>query len=92
MPSDYGALGYAGVMTVLTAARAANSVAGDKLVGALSGMKFDLYKGPEYYRVCDHQSVQSVLIIDSRRDVRVPECPMAVALSLHKAHFWPDIV
>ncbi len=66
VPSDYGALGYAGVMTVLTAARAANSVAGDKLVGALSGMKFDLYKGPEYYRVCDHQSVQSMLIIDSR--------------------------
>ncbi|HET7883105.1 MAG TPA: ABC transporter substrate-binding protein [Acetobacteraceae bacterium] len=66
VPSDYGALGFAGVMTVLTAARAAGSVASDKLVEALQGMKFDLYKGPEYYRPCDHQAVQSMLIIDSR--------------------------
>jgi branched-chain amino acid transport system substrate-binding protein len=29
-------------------------------------MKYDLYKGPQYYRACDHQSVQSVLIVDSR--------------------------
>jgi branched-chain amino acid transport system substrate-binding protein len=66
VPSDYGALGYAGVMTVLTAARAANSVASDKLIAAMSGMKYDLYKGPEHYRTCDHQAVQSMLIIDSR--------------------------
>jgi branched-chain amino acid transport system substrate-binding protein len=66
VPSDYGALGFAGVMTVLTAARAAGSVASDKLIEAMQGMKFDLYKGPEYYRACDHQAVQSLLIIDSR--------------------------
>jgi branched-chain amino acid transport system substrate-binding protein len=66
VPSDYGALGFAGVMTVLTAARAAGSVASDKLIEAMRGMKFDLYKGPEYYRTCDHQAVQSFLIIDNR--------------------------
>jgi len=29
-------------------------------------MKYDLYKGPQYYRQCDHQSVQSVLIVGNR--------------------------
>lgn len=66
VPSDYGALGFAGVMTVLTAARTAGSVASDKLVEAMRGMKYDLYKGPEQYRACDHQAVQSLLIVDSR--------------------------
>ncbi len=66
VPSDYGALGFAGVMTVLTAARSAGSIASDKLIEAMRGMKFDLYKGPEHYRTCDHQAVQSLLIIDSR--------------------------
>lgn len=66
VPSDYGALGFAGVMTVLTAAKHAGSSATDKLIAAMQGMKYDLYKGPEYYRTCDHQAVQSVLIVDSR--------------------------
>ncbi|HVC62231.1 MAG TPA: ABC transporter substrate-binding protein [Acetobacteraceae bacterium] len=66
VPSDYGALGFAGVMTVLTAAKHANSVATDKLIAAMQGMKYDLYKGPEYYRTCDHQAVQSALVVDSR--------------------------
>ena len=66
VPSDYAALGFAGVMTVLTAARNAGSIETDKLISAMQGMKYDLYKGPQYYRVCDHQSVQSVLIVESR--------------------------
>jgi len=66
VPSDYGALGFAGVMTVLTAARAAGTIASAKLIEAMRGMKFDLYKGPEHYRTCDHQAVQSVLIINNR--------------------------
>ncbi|HET8997484.1 MAG TPA: ABC transporter substrate-binding protein, partial [Acetobacteraceae bacterium] len=66
VPSDYGALGFAGVMTVLTAAKHAGSVATEKLVDALRGMKYDLYKGAETYRTCDNQAVQSVLIVESR--------------------------
>ena len=71
VPSDYGALGFAGVMTVLTAAKQAGSVASDKLVAAMRGMKYDLYKGPEYYRGCDHQAVQSALIVESLYTTRV---------------------
>jgi branched-chain amino acid transport system substrate-binding protein len=66
VPSDYGALGFAGVMTVLTAARIAGSMESDKLVESMQGLKFDLYKGPEAYRACDHQAIQSVLVMDSR--------------------------
>ncbi len=66
VPSDYGALGFAGVMTVLTAAKRAGSIATDELVAAMQDMKYDLYKGPEYYRTCDHQAVQSALVVDSQ--------------------------
>jgi len=66
VPTDYGTLGFAGVMTVLTAAKAAGTVDVDKVIEAMRALKYDLYKGPQYYRTCDHQSVQSILIIESR--------------------------
>lgn len=66
VPSDYGALGYGGVKTVLMAAKAAGSTDTDKVIAALEGLKYDYYKGAQYYRKCDHQSVQSVLIIESK--------------------------
>lgn len=66
VPSDYGALGFAGVMTVLTAARTAGSIASAKVIEAMREMKYDLYKGSERYRACDHQAVQSVLIMSNR--------------------------
>jgi branched-chain amino acid transport system substrate-binding protein len=69
VPSDYGALGFAGVMTVLSAAKTAGSVASDKLTAAMRDMKYDLYKGPQYYRACDQQAVQSALIVDSQFSV-----------------------
>jgi branched-chain amino acid transport system substrate-binding protein len=69
VPTDYGTLGFAGVMTVLTAARNAGSTDTAKVAEAMAAMKYDLYKGPEYYRACDHQAVQSVLIVESRSTV-----------------------
>ena len=66
VPSDYGALGYAGVRAVLEAAKAAGGTDTAKVVDALSGMKFDFYKGPEQYRACDHQAVQSVFVLESK--------------------------
>src|ERR1700760_231543 len=71
LPSDYGALGYGGVRTVLEAVKAAGSVDTDKVIAALEALKYDYYKGPQYYRKCDHQSVQSVLVIQSKsKDMR----------------------
>ncbi|QDM16054.1 ABC transporter substrate-binding protein [Tardiphaga sp. vice352] len=66
VPSDYGALGYGGVKTLLMAAKAAGSLDADKVIAAIEALKYDYYKGPQYYRGCDHQSVQSVLIIESK--------------------------
>ena len=66
VPSDYGALGYGGVKTLLMAAKAAGSLETDKVIAAIEALKYDYYKGPQFYRGCDHQSVQSVLIIESK--------------------------
>jgi branched-chain amino acid transport system substrate-binding protein len=71
LPTDYGALGYGGVRTVLAAVKNAGSVDTDKVIAALEALKYDFYKGPQYYRKCDHQSVQSVLVIKSKsKDMR----------------------
>ncbi len=66
IPSDYGALGYAGVITVLSAVRTAGAVDTEKVVDALAALKYNAYKGPQHYRACDHQSVQPVLTIQSK--------------------------
>jgi branched-chain amino acid transport system substrate-binding protein len=66
VPSDYGALGYAGVKTLLMAAKSAGTTDTDKVIEAMDALKYEYYKGPEYYRKCDHQAVQSVFIIESK--------------------------
>jgi branched-chain amino acid transport system substrate-binding protein len=38
----------------------------EKVIAAMRALKYDYYKGPQYYRGCDHQSVQSVLIVQSK--------------------------
>ncbi|MBS0598208.1 MAG: ABC transporter substrate-binding protein [Proteobacteria bacterium] len=65
-PSDYAALGFASVISPLNAIKQANSTAPDAIVEAMSKMQLDYYKGPQHYRACDHQSVQSVLIVESQ--------------------------
>ena len=66
VPSDYGSLAYAGVRTLLEATRIAGSTDQDGVIAAMEALKYDYYKGPQYYRKCDHQSVQTVLIIESK--------------------------
>ena len=66
VPSDYGAMGYTGVKTLLMGAKAAGTLDTDKVFEAVEALKYDYYKGPEYYRKCDHQAVQSVFIIESK--------------------------
>ena len=66
VPSDYGALGYSGVRSILAAVKNAGSTDTEKVAAALRALKYDVYKGPQFYRGCDHQSVQSVLIVESK--------------------------
>lgn len=67
-PSDYGAMGYSGVKALLEASRTAGSVEADKVIPAMEALKYDYYKGPQYFRKCDHQSVQSVFLIKSKKE------------------------
>ena len=64
-PSDYGAMAYSAVKSLLLAVKGAGSSDTDKVAAALRGLKYDTYKGPQYYRACDQQSVQSVMVIEA---------------------------
>jgi len=66
VPSDYGALGYAGVRSVLQAVVNAKSTDSDKVADALGRLEYNWYKGNQFYRKCDHQSVQSIIIVESK--------------------------
>jgi branched-chain amino acid transport system substrate-binding protein len=66
VPSDYGALGYAGIKSVLQAVKDADATDSVRVSIALRQLKYDWYKGPQFYRKCDHQSVQSVVIVESK--------------------------
>jgi branched-chain amino acid transport system substrate-binding protein len=66
VPSDYGALGYAGIRSVLQAVLNAKSTDSLPVSIALRQLKYNWYKGDQFYRKCDHQSVQSVVIVESK--------------------------
>ncbi|CEJ15837.1 hypothetical protein BN1110_06185 [bacterium YEK0313] len=67
VPTDYGAYGFTGVHSLLLAMQAAGGTDTDKVVAALEALKYDIAKGPQSYRACDHQSVQSVLVLESKK-------------------------
>ena len=66
-PTDYGAYGFTGVYSLLLAMQAAGGPETDKVIAALEELKYDVAKGPQSYRNCDHQSVQSVLVLESKK-------------------------
>jgi branched-chain amino acid transport system substrate-binding protein len=66
VPTDYGALGYAGIRSILQGVVDAKSTDSNKVSDAMGRMKYNWYKGDQYYRKCDHQSVQSVIIVESK--------------------------
>jgi branched-chain amino acid transport system substrate-binding protein len=66
LPSDYGAVAYSGVRGLLTASANAGTTDSDKVAVALAALKYDFNRGPQYFRGCDHQSVQAVMIIESK--------------------------
>jgi len=66
IPTDYGAYGYTGLYSLLLAMQAAGTET-EKVVAALEALKYDVAKGAQHYRKCDHQSVQSVLVLESKK-------------------------
>lgn len=65
-PSDYGAMAYSGIRQILDAVKNARSVETKAVAAALKALRYDYYKGPQYYRACDQQSVQSVFVIEAK--------------------------
>jgi branched-chain amino acid transport system substrate-binding protein len=59
-------LGYAGVKSVLQAVLNAQSADSLPVSIALRQLRYNWYKGEQFYRKCDHQSVQSVVIVESK--------------------------
>lgn len=66
LPTDYGAYGFTGVSALLLAMEKAAGTDTDKVIDALQNLKYDVAKGPQHFRTCDHQSVQSVLVLRSK--------------------------
>ena len=66
VPTDYGALGFSGVYGLLEGVKKAGSSDTDAVIAAMEALKYDVYKGAQYFRKCDHQSVQSVLVVESK--------------------------
>lgn len=58
-------MAYSAVKSLLIAVKNAGSTQSEAVAAALSQLRYDTYKGPQYYRACDRQSVQSVLVIQS---------------------------
>ncbi len=86
VPSDYGALGYAGVKSVLQAVREAKSTESLKVSIALRQLRYNWYKGDQFYRKCDHQSVQSVVIVESKSKNMKDKYDVFNTLSIEKAN------
>jgi branched-chain amino acid transport system substrate-binding protein len=65
-PTDYGAYGYTGVASLLMAMEKAGGTDTEAVADALEGLTYDIAKGEQHYRKCDHQSLQSVLVLKSK--------------------------
>jgi branched-chain amino acid transport system substrate-binding protein len=71
VPSAYGALGFAGVTGLLEGVTKAGSVDADAVIAAMEQIKYDVGKGEQYFRKCDHQAVQPVLVIESKAQAQM---------------------
>lgn len=65
-PSDYGAYGYSGVRSLLEAMLKADDADPAAVAQAMRGMVYDHYKGRQWFRPCDGQSVQAVFVAQSK--------------------------
>jgi branched-chain amino acid transport system substrate-binding protein len=64
-----GESGYVATNVLFMAIEKAGTVTDkEKIMKAMEGLKYELTKGPEYVRACDHQRVQSYLLIKGKGD------------------------
>ena len=73
VPSSYGSLGFAGLTGLLAGVTKAGTVDADAVIAAMEAIKYDVGKGEQYFRKCDHQAVQSVLVIESKPEAKMKD-------------------
>ena len=66
-PSDDHATTYEGTMEFFSAVQRAGSIDPDKVIAEMEGHKFQWTRGPEYWRKCDHQSIQDLYVVTPKR-------------------------
>ncbi len=67
-PAAHGSYAYGGVKSLLSAARVMKSVKSEDLIEGMLSLRFDYCRGPQFYRHLDHQSVQPVIIMESKSE------------------------
>lgn len=66
LPSDYAGYAYSGVGEILDAVGRANSLDAAAIAKGLEGYRYAHYKEAQFWRRCDHQSVQSIYLLKGR--------------------------
>jgi len=65
-PTGYGGYAYGGAKELLGAVERAGSLDPEKIRKQLEGRTYDNYKGKQWWRKCDHQSMQDFYVIRGR--------------------------
>jgi branched-chain amino acid transport system substrate-binding protein len=66
-PIDYAGYAYSGIKELLSAVNRAGKLDPEAIAVAIEGRTYDNYKGKQWWRPCDHQSVQDVFIVRSKK-------------------------
>jgi branched-chain amino acid transport system substrate-binding protein len=61
-PTFETATGYSGVMEILDGVRRAGTDDVEKVIKVMQGHKYNHYKGVQYWRKCDNQSIQDMWV------------------------------
>ena len=65
-PAAFGGYAYGGARELLGAVERAGSLDPEKIRKQLEGRIYDNYKGKQWWRKCDHQSIQDIYILKGR--------------------------
>lgn len=65
-PSNLDAMVYGGISEIVEAMLRAGSKSPDAIVKAMEGHHFDHFRGPEYWRACDHQSIHNYFMVKGK--------------------------
>jgi branched-chain amino acid transport system substrate-binding protein len=66
-PSCDTATTYEGTMEFFSAVQRTESLDPNKIIDAMEGHKFQWARGPQYWRKCDHQSIQDLYVVTPKK-------------------------